>query len=238
MLVVSQYKGHTLQLIDHTTARSIGERNHQAVLVFDGKTVSDQNVGFPLQPEQFPNWIIRHYAPELSSPNQTPWTVYMSPKSFNRTEFEQMVACYEAKWMDFDTTLANFKTPGYGKTGRIERLVFGEAPRQLVFRPARLRYQSTYGREAKPEETFIINPDGTWFFRISSHNNGTQIVANAAYGSLLVSNGKLSIEKPLVISNEMHSIRPEMSGLSDLDYIQSFADSTGKPLLSVVNYPF
>lgn len=237
-LVESTYKGHTLRLIDHTTVRSIGERNHQAVLTFDGKTVCNQNVGFPLLPEQYPNWIVRNYDLELSSPDQTPWTVYMSPTTFSRTEFDQMVACFEAKWSDFDTTLTNFRTPTYGNPGRIERIVYGEAPKDLVFHPKKLRYQTVYGRKGEPEETFIIRPDGTWHFQIASNGDGSRFVANAANGTLMASNGQLCIEKPLIVDSPMLSVRPEMAGLSDSDYFQSFADSTGKPLLSVMKYPY
>jgi hypothetical protein len=237
-LVVSTYKGHTLQLIDHTTVRSIGERNHQAVLTFDGKTVCDQNVGFPLLPEQYADWKIRNYDLELSSPDQTPWTVYVSPGTFSPAEFDHMVACFEAKWSEFDTVLTNFRTPAYGKTGRIERIVYGEAPKQMVFRPTRLWYQTVYGRDADPEETFTIRPDGSWFLSIASNSDGGRFVANAAQGTLMANNGRLCLEKPVVVDNPMLSVRPEMAHLSDVDYFQSFADSTGKPLLSVMNYPF
>ncbi|RRB07804.1 hypothetical protein [Larkinella rosea] len=238
ILVVSVYKGHTLQLVDHMSARSIGQYNHQAVLRFDGKTVSDYNVGFPLLPEQHPDWVIRNYDLEMSSPDQTPWTVYMSPKTFSRAEFDQMIACFEAKWSDFDTTLTNFRTPSYGKPGRIERIVYGEAPRELVFHPKKLRYQTVYGRKGEPEETFTIKPDGTWYFQIASNGDGSRFVANAANGMLMANNGQLIIEKPLVVDSPMLSVRPEMAGLSDSDYFQSFADSTGKPLLSVMKYPY
>ncbi|MGM9510770.1 hypothetical protein ACS5NO_23755 [Larkinella sp. GY13] len=237
-LVVSTYHGHTLQLIDHTTVRSIGERNHQAVLVFDGKTVCDYNAGFPLLPEQYPNWVIRNYDLELSSPDQTPWTVYMSPKAFSRAEFDQFIACFEAKWNDIDSTLTHFSTPTSGKTGRIERVVYGEAPRPLVFRPARLRYQTVYGPNADPEETFIIQPDGTWSFQIAGNGDGSRFVANAASGMLMAINGELWLEKPFVIDHPMLSIRPDMLDLSDSEYFRSFADSTGKPLLSIMKYPF
>ncbi|GAB3893382.1 hypothetical protein GCM10028803_07440 [Larkinella knui] len=237
-LVISTYNGHTLQLIDHTTVRSIGERNHQAVLIFDGKLVSDQNIGFPLLPENYSDWVIRNYDLDLSSPEQTPWTVYMSPKTFTRAEYDQMIACFEVKWSEFDSTLTNFSTPNYGKSGRIERIVYGEAPQPMVFRPARLRYQTVYGPDADPEETFIIRPDGTWSFTIASNGDGSRFVANAANGTLLANNGQLSLEKPFEIDNPMLSVRPDMIDLSDPEYFQSFTDSTGKPLLSVIKYPF
>lgn len=238
-LVLSHHNGHTLQLFDHTTVRSIGERNHQAVLLFDGKTVSNQNVGFPLLPEKYPNWLIRNYETVQPSPEQeqTIWTVYVSPSAFKRDDFDQLVACFDANRTAFDAALISFSMPNNGKTGRIGRLVYGEAPKSMVFRPAHARYQRE-GKGDQFDETLTINPDGAWFFSAAGESDGFHMVSNLAQGKLTVKNGQLSLEKPLEITHPLFTVRPEMVNLSSADYLQSFTDSTGQSLLSVLTYPF
>ena len=238
-LVLSHHNGHTLQLFDHTTVRSIGERNHQAMLLFDGKTVSSQNVGFPLLPEQYPNWVIQNYVTEPPGPEQeqTLWTVYVSPTIFKRDDFDQIVACFEANRPAFDSALMSFSMPNNGKTGRIGRLVYGEEPKPIVFRPSHVRYQRA-NKGDQFDETLTINPDGSWFFSATGESDGFHMVSNLAQGKLMVKNGQLSLEKPFEINHPLFTVRPEMANLSSVDYLQSFTDSTGKSVLSVLIYPF
>ncbi|WP_128548653.1 hypothetical protein [Larkinella soli] len=238
-LVTSRHDGHTLELIDHPTMPGIGMTNHQPVLKFDGKMVSDENVGFPLLPEQYPGWIVRSYLADTLPSDRTPWTVYVSPGMFSREDFDRLAACFEAQRMQFQAGLDAFPRSATGKLspGRIARLVYGEPPRPVIFRPKQGRF--AVGDNTEIKENFILRPDGHWLLNIESNaGDGLHSTVFAAKGKLKAEQGKLVLEEPFVIDHPGIKAKPEMAGLSDADYLRSFADSTGRPLLSVIRNPF
>lgn len=242
-LVTSEQNGHTLKLIDHTSMRSIGDLNHQATLTFDGQLVSDYDPGFPVLPDLYPQtktWLIHDNGPDLSNPDRVPWTVYVSPKTVNRADFDQLVACFNAKRAEFDAAIDNFGKPGYIQRGRIWKLIYGVAPQPLVFKPAQGRYKPVYPDDIRVVETFVIHPDGTWAFRLESENGkGGSLGGDIETDTMRVENGQLMMTKPFDLSQErMFKPKPDMANLSDAAYLRSFADSTGRPLLDVVRYPF
>ncbi|MGA0555094.1 hypothetical protein ACO2Q8_00460 [Larkinella sp. VNQ87] len=238
-LVVSTHNGHSLTLTDHTTMVGVGMYRHQPTLTFDGKLVSDQNVGFPLLTERYPQWIILEYDSARTNREAQPWTVYVSPAAFNLAEFNQIAACFDARRPDFNAALAAIQTTAYPKTDRIARLVYGEAPRTMVFRPEHPRYQRTDGMGTDTEERLTIDPDGKWVLQVVvSDGAGLRMTANLAHGTMVAKNGQMSMEKPLQTRDPAFIVRPPMADLSDAAYLQSFADSTGQSLLSVVRYPY
>jgi hypothetical protein len=242
-LVTGQHNGHTLILSDRTAMASIGDLSHLAVLTFDGKPVSDSNVGLPLFPDLYPQsrtWIIQEKGPDQPLPDRMPWTVYVSPKTFSRADFDALEACFDANRAAFDAALDSMARPGYITRGRICRLVYGLAPELLVFKPAQNRYQPVRAEDTTVNERITIQPDGRWAFTLwSTDGKGSSMGGNILTDTLHVENSRLTMRKPFDTSQErMFKPSPDKASVSDIDYLRSFADSTGRPLLTIINYPF
>lgn len=228
------HEGHDLQVYEFTRTVGFGAYAHGAHLFFDGKELSTWDHTWPIQPELYPDWVVKTFSEAPDS-----WIVYMSPAKYTRSVFDQVVACYEANKAKVDADLkAQFTLYDTERFQILGRFVYGDKPEPMVFKPTAMRYQAFtgYGFSDKTtitQEEIEVKPDGKWALLITQTDGGHTQGGNHLYGEILLQNGHLHFFQPH--DTEWH----EMPGSIRADavdretYLRAFTDAQGRRLDAV-----
>jgi hypothetical protein len=231
-----KHNGHRLAVHLETKTVGLGVETFTPQLHLDGKAVAHGQGVVPLSLAAYPDWIVKTYSEKVNS-----WVVYVSPKDFQRTDFEQIVACYENNRTNFDAALqtklgSKYATERYARLGR---LIFGEAPQPLRFTSDSTRYTLGdagnilgFTDKATISEYLSVQPDGKWELHVGIQEGGHSFGSPVAYGQLTLENGQTIFQPDLENwSDKEYTVRPDAG--SRLDYLRSFKDAQGKHLYEV-----
>jgi len=100
--------GGDLEFVDHAWSDA-GGRRHKLLLLYQGKAVvtSDWPLVIPKSNTMQPNWVIKAYDPQAKPGNTIFATnLFVDPLQFSRSEFEEIVRCYERHRSSIDQAIA------------------------------------------------------------------------------------------------------------------------------------
>ncbi len=109
LLIRYACEGGDLEFVDLAWSDA-GGRRHKLLLLYQGKTVttSDYPLVIPKQDAMPSNLVIKAYDPK-AVPGSTIFAtnVFVDPAQFSRSEFEQIVRCYEVHKREIDRAISD-----------------------------------------------------------------------------------------------------------------------------------
>jgi hypothetical protein len=233
-ITTAAHAGHKLEIYEFTTTVGLGAYAHSAHLFFDGKERSAWDPTWPIQPELYPNWVVHTFS---EAPDA--WIVYISPSACTRSDFDQLVACYQAHKDQVDADMkAQFTLYDTERFQVLGRFVYGTKPEPLIFKPTALRYQAFTGfgysdKTTITQEQIVVNPDGAWALQITQTDGSLSQGGDHVTGKLKLENGRLHLTPPPYEQwHEMPgSIRPD--AVDRETYLRAFTDAQGRRLDAV-----
>lgn len=236
-LVTVDHAGNQLQILRRSITSGIlpgirSDTDEDAVLTFNKKEIDAWQHTWPIQPELYPHWEVKTYSEDPQT-----WTVYVSPQQFSKTEFEQIIAVYEANRAMLDAALPKHFSDYLimQHCDKFGRFIYGEKPRAVSFSATSNRYapSSVYGFSDKAiinQQELIIQPDGRWELSVQQSEGEKKQGGNVA-------NGQLTRRDSLIVLNlppddrwheETFTLLPDAAGRAD--YLSEFVRADGKKL--------
>lgn len=228
------HNGHELRIYEFTQTVGLGAYSHGAHMFLDGKEISTWDPTWPIQPEIYPNWVVKTFSEAPDS-----WIVYVSPSKYSRSQFGQLVACYDANKAKVDADLkAQFTLYDTERFQIIGRFVYGDKPEPIVFKPTLSRYQpfTGYGFSEKAvidREEIVVQPDGKWEFFLWQTEKGHSQGGSHLHGEIELQNGQLYFTPPADEGWVEFPVSVRADAASRLDYLRSFKDAQGRRLDAV-----
>jgi hypothetical protein len=241
-LFETAHEGHRLRLERSTTVVGFGVKSTRPELSFDGREVLGGYRLPVLLPAMYPDLVVKTYSVEPNS-----WSVYVSPAQFSRSEFDQIVACYEANRAGLDGALKQHFAENYQTewAQRVGQLIYGEEPKPLVFRPAQPRYQlrkTADNQFAVQEEWLHVKPNGLWELRTKTTIGGLlgEVEDFITGDTLQMEGDRLRFVEPPAekwYEGDFFLRFPDRAEQHNRDYLRSFANADGKRLYDLFLWP-
>lgn len=234
LITTVSHEGHEMRIYEYIHTVGLGAYAHGAHMFLDKKEIGTWEHTWPIQPELYPQWVVRTFSEAPDS-----WTVYLSPSTYQRSDFDQLVACYEANKAKVDADLkAQFTRYDTERFQVIGRFIYGDKPQPMIFKPTALRYQAFTGfgfsdKTILTQEEIVVKPDGKWALHLTQADGGHVQGGEHLSGALSLHNGRLHFTPPPDTHwHEMPgSIRPDAADRET--YLRGFTDAQGHRLDAV-----